>query len=273
MNKTHKKLLELRKTERQTLSEILSHLEVIQDQKVYLDMGYSSILHYCIKELGYSEAAAYRRIKALKLTKALPEVKEKIEDGSLSLSQLSKSQSLFEMAKCKSDKTKRELLSKVTNKNSKESENFIREELKLPKRKYRITLETSESTQSKWRELKQRMAHFGLNEAELFDRLLTEKLKELKETDRCQAKAPRSRHQRYISPTQKKFIRSRAGSSCEYIDPKSKMKCGSVYALEIDHIRPISQGGMSETENLRLLCKEHNNRFHKRSGTKYARAH
>jgi hypothetical protein len=34
--------------------------------------------------------------------------------------------------------------------------------------------------------------------------------------------------------------------------------CHSRFRLEIDHITPLSQGGMDEPENLRLLCRTHN---------------
>jgi 5-methylcytosine-specific restriction endonuclease McrA len=34
--------------------------------------------------------------------------------------------------------------------------------------------------------------------------------------------------------------------------------CGSIYALEIDHIMPYAKGGKTELDNLRLLCKNCN---------------
>jgi hypothetical protein len=36
--------------------------------------------------------------------------------------------------------------------------------------------------------------------------------------------------------------------------------CGSTYALEIDHIRPRAMGGGPERENLRVLCRNCNQR-------------
>jgi 5-methylcytosine-specific restriction endonuclease McrA len=35
-------------------------------------------------------------------------------------------------------------------------------------------------------------------------------------------------------------------------------RCGSIYALEIDHIEPFALGGKNEFENLRLLCRSCN---------------
>lgn len=36
--------------------------------------------------------------------------------------------------------------------------------------------------------------------------------------------------------------------------------CGSVHALQVDHIRPVAQGGSNEPANLRLLCRSCNQR-------------
>ncbi|PWU16697.1 MAG: HNH endonuclease, partial [Bdellovibrio sp.] len=47
-------------------------------------------------------------------------------------------------------------------------------------------------------------------------------------------------------------IWQRAGSKCE--------KCGSQFALQIDHCRPWALGGDHQFENLRLLCRNCNQR-------------
>ncbi len=44
----------------------------------------------------------------------------------------------------------------------------------------------------------------------------------------------------------------RAHSKCE--------KCGSAHALEIDHVMPFALGGLTTSENLRLLCRSCNQR-------------
>ena len=33
------------------------------------------------------------------------------------------------------------------------------------------------------------------------------------------------------------------------------VKCGSIEKLEIDHIKPVSKGGLSQFKNLQILCK------------------
>ncbi len=51
---------------------------------------------------------------------------------------------------------------------------------------------------------------------------------------------------------------NRGKGRCEFVSPATGMKCGSAHALEIDHIIPVSAGGMGVLENLRLLCDSHN---------------
>ena len=55
-----------------------------------------------------------------------------------------------------------------------------------------------------------------------------------------------------VSTTTRREVFDRAGNQCE--------NCGSVYALEIDHIRPVSRGGLSTLANLRVLCRSCNQR-------------
>ncbi len=63
---------------------------------------------------------------------------------------------------------------------------------------------------------------------------------------------------RYISQEVKAFVWHRDQGRCQYIDSKSKKKCESQFALQIDHVHPYSLGGPTKPDNLRLLCRAHN---------------
>src|SRR4051794_38243307 len=62
---------------------------------LYAEWSYSSLIEYCMKDLGYSEPAAYRRITAMRLIHELPELEKKVEEGALSLSVFVKAQTVF----------------------------------------------------------------------------------------------------------------------------------------------------------------------------------
>jgi 5-methylcytosine-specific restriction endonuclease McrA len=50
----------------------------------------------------------------------------------------------------------------------------------------------------------------------------------------------------------------KSNGECEYLDPVTGKKCGSYYALEVDHVIALALGGATTLSNLRLLCKNHN---------------
>lgn len=81
--------------ERKITTEILHHLKEIEARKLHLQMGYSNIYDFTIKELGYSEGSAYRRVSAMRLLKSVPEVDSKIKEGSLTLDGAAKIQRLI----------------------------------------------------------------------------------------------------------------------------------------------------------------------------------
>ena len=82
--------------ERSLHIRILRHLLEIKSRKLHLKMGFPSLFAYAVKELGYSEGAAYRRIQAMKLCQQVPETAQKIQEGKLSLSSASQLQTFFE---------------------------------------------------------------------------------------------------------------------------------------------------------------------------------
>src|SRR6185437_12884564 len=78
-------LKSLVENERKLLIEILHYLREIEFRKLHLEMGYPDLYEFAMRELGYSSGAAYRRISAMRLLKAVPEIEEKLSSGELSL--------------------------------------------------------------------------------------------------------------------------------------------------------------------------------------------
>ena len=98
--------------ERHLNLEILRHLNEIDNRKLYLRLSYSSLFEYVVKELKYSEAAAYRRIKAMKLCRQFPETTGKLKEGVLTLTSACQLQTFFEK---KAKKDRQEQLKPHTN--------------------------------------------------------------------------------------------------------------------------------------------------------------
>lgn len=99
------KTLALVKEERKVTADVLEHLRLIDVQKIYAKMGYKSLWDFTTKYLGYSEAAAYRRISAMRFIRDQPILNAKIRTGELSLTTAAKAQTVVVQGKSKSRKS------------------------------------------------------------------------------------------------------------------------------------------------------------------------
>ena len=75
---------------------VLDHLREIETRQLHLARGYGSLFDYVVRELGYTAAAAWRRIKAMRLSTQIGVAGELLRDGSLKLSNAAQLQNLFE---------------------------------------------------------------------------------------------------------------------------------------------------------------------------------
>lgn len=172
-------------TERRLTVEIIELLEEIDRRKLHLEMGYGSLMDYCVKELRYSESAAYRRISAMRLSRDVPQVKEALKEGAINLVTVSQVQSLFRDQDGRDSAYTREekidLLKSLENTSKREAERIIAEELPLglPKRdqiraipgqKVRVDVEISAETSEKLERIKALLSHRNPNPS--FDELL-----------------------------------------------------------------------------------------------------
>ncbi len=73
------------------------------------------------------------------------------------------------------------------------------------------------------------------------------------------AKAKRAATPRSIAAS----VRARDGHCCSWKMAGGGV-CGSTWQLEIDHIHPFALGGASTVENLRLVCRAHNQQYARR---------
>jgi 5-methylcytosine-specific restriction endonuclease McrA len=62
---------------------------------------------------------------------------------------------------------------------------------------------------------------------------------------------------RGIPKALRRFVCERDGGRCAFVSADGH-RCESTRRLEIDHIQPVALGGETKPENLRLLCRAHN---------------
>ncbi len=86
-------------TERAATLAVLHCLQEIEARQLFSREGFPSLFEMCLRRFGYSEAAALRRIDAMRLLKNVPELEMKIETGELKLSQLAQVQAFLRIEK------------------------------------------------------------------------------------------------------------------------------------------------------------------------------
>ena len=276
------KLLEFASQERKLHHLVLVHLHEVDRRRLYLNLGYKSLFHYCVKELKYSDSAAGRRVSASRLLKDTPEIVEKVETGELNLSNLSQAQSFFRQEEKRTGAkvdaaAKREVFQQMEGKTQEQAKRILFEtfpeasppvketERPLPNNKTAVTVIIGPELQKKLNRVKELTAHSNDNPsfAELVERLADDYLKhkdpELKKpTRRFTAGRDDSTHRKAIRVTFRNAIYKRAHSQCEHVDPKTGQRCERRYHLQIDHIIPLANGGTNDFANLQLLCRPHN---------------
>ena len=75
---------------------VIDHLLEIEARKLYLSRGFSGLFDYVAHGLGYSDAAAWRRINTMKLCAHVEGARERLRDGSLTLDAAAQLQAAFE---------------------------------------------------------------------------------------------------------------------------------------------------------------------------------
>jgi HNH endonuclease len=276
---------------------LLHHLREVEMRRLFVDLGFTSMHKYCLKQLKFSEGETQRRLTSARLLTEFPEIESKIETGTLNVTNLSKIQSFLRTEKTAAHpftkEQKLELISELEDKSTREVEKELvslshqpallaekfqgaKASILLEEGCQRFETTLSKEHQELLAEFRNLYAHelkdsgngwvlvFLLQKAVQYKKKklgLLEKPKRLNAAPLPSAqKAKRTPRRKYIAAHIKKHLWQRAQACCEHRDPKSRKRCGSKLALEIDHIKPLALGGADELPNLRLLCRVHNSR-------------
>jgi hypothetical protein len=245
--------------EREATGEVLKLLRVIEDRKIYAELGFPSLWEFSTKYLGYDEGQTYRRIAAMKLIKNNPQVEKKIESGKMSLTTAARVHTFIKKTKI----AKEVVLRKIEGQSTREVERTLLELAPDQVRPEQVRAVTKEHTEirivannehkgllDKLRALRShKNPGMGYGEliadmAKLAERHWDPALK------RSAAKSAPKSKSRAIPSAVRSEVWRRDGGKCT--------QCGSRHLLEMDHIVPWAQGGTHDPKNLRLLCRTHN---------------
>ena len=249
-------------TERELLTTILHHFRELERRRLFCNHG---SLHVCaVKEFGYSDDQAHRRVCAMRLIKEMPEIESKIAAGEINLTHVGMADSLFKQEKKLgqplSPTQKLEVFEAIAGQPTRKAQAITQSfASQVPRHKDFIkplgegrnlfTGELSDETLAKIEKLKGALAHQDPNATfdDLIGRALDIALEQLNP-----AKQPTKK----TNPTSRAAVRRaiwlRDGNACTC--------CGSTYAVQEDHVVPESMGGEYTLENMRLLCRSCNQR-------------
>jgi hypothetical protein len=288
------KLMQLAHAERVIGADIISHLVEVQQRKLYAKAGYESLFMYCRIKLGFSRSTAYRRKAVVEKAVVFPEMIERLRDGRLQLCaaaaittflDVETAGELLEAVVGMSHADVETYLTKTWRPKSAAAKVVVTpcsnvETLKLGQPADVVETKTPEpAKRTVIKPLTETACRVSVT---LNDKTLAS-LKRAKEIlgnksdddilsqalDLLLAKiAPERRHARREGT--KVNARSRRGSQstrdqvmtagncqCAYVAADGT-RCRARTFLEIDHIKPWGLGGISTPENLRPMCRTHN---------------
>lgn len=280
------RLKALVKAERESTADVVEHLAEVDRRDVVIDKGYPSLFQYCCLELGYSEQAAFSRIRAARASLEIPEIVSKLRagvlhlDAVLRLSPVLTAENSASVLKKASGASKTEVLKIVAELSPAEARkpDVIRPLAKLPPatngpelfaqavlpppKRIRFEFEADDELVLLVDRLRGLLRH--KHPEGRLEQIFKEAAKLLLEELQPKAKRPprgSALPGRYIPTAVRSAVWDRDGGRCTFTAPDGR-RCESRDALEYDHVTPYALGGASnDPANIRLLCRPHNQRL------------
>ena len=233
------------KNEKKFTLEVQEYLAVVNDRRLHLKEGYSSLHDFCIRYLKYSEGEANRRVHAARaLWKFEEAVRPALEKEEITLT------GLCILSKHLTAENVVPLLNESKNKSTRKIEKVIAEHFPETKKKT-LVVELDEELESLLEK-----AGMQLSERQPAT-ILKAALRELTRAKRTRHSEVK-KHTRYVQTKTKNEIKERDNHQCSF-KSQSGIRCNQTAYLQVDHVRPYALGGSSQDkDNLRTLCRAHN---------------
>lgn len=90
MNPIHKKALEVAARFKQAEADLISVLQEVEAQRIFVNFGYTSLFSYCVQALGLSESVTSNFVTVARKAREVPVLQSAIQSGALSVSKARK---------------------------------------------------------------------------------------------------------------------------------------------------------------------------------------
>jgi hypothetical protein len=259
---------------REMTAKLVAYLAEIEERRLHLMAGFSSMFELCTKQLGMSEGEAFRRILAARLGRRFPLVYSLLATGDVHLSALEllrdhlTDENHAELLRASAGKSKREVEALVARR-------FPRPDVPtrvhaarvepLSEQRFRVEFTAGADLVGKLERCRDLLSHanpsgdLAVVVERAVDLLLSELQAKRFATLKRSARATNPAHlrSRRIPNAVRRRVFERDGAQCTYVSPEGR-RCESRSFLELDHVEARALGGDHRVENLRVLCRAHN---------------
>ena len=295
LDQLHNKIIYLAREHRRTEAKLIDELQKAEEQRLYLHRGHPSLFRYVCDELSFSEAMTSNLITVARKAREVPQLKEEIRKGNISVSKLRKicpvidkknQKQWIEAAKHNSQKDLELKVASVKTNHTPMSS--IRA---VAKDTVRLSLDIPEESRQKVERLRdllsskkgldcslQEVIDFALEaaldkhdpnrkaeRAEKRKQKKVEPVKERVDPEKQQKPVCRTTHAKpKRKPMPKDIIhklQTRDKGRCTYVSPDDK-RCRATRWLQFHHVLAIARGGKDVLENLTTLCTAHHRLIH-----------
>ena len=268
----------------QDTADLLADIGETARRKLYVHHGYPSMEAYCVRVLHFSHDAAKKRVQVARKGWWLPVIFEAIADGRVHLSGMARLVPFLD------EENVHELIEAATHRTCRDIELVLAE--RFPRAVVAEAVEEVAggaarhfSNRSGVKPLApgRHLVQFTIGDADLeqlqyalqllshrnpegnlaflnrvaVDLLITElENQKLGITDDPRDTPP-SASGRTIPRAVRRQVVERDGWQCSYVSPAGR-RCESRWLLEFDHVHEFARGGESTADNVRLLCRAHN---------------
>jgi hypothetical protein len=247
--------------ERSATARLIALLVEMDERRLYLAQGYSSLFMYCTRSLRLSEHAAYGRIEAARAARKWPIILELLSDGSMTLT------TICLLAGHLTTANYREVLDQARHKSKRDVELLIAGMRPLPTvpslvRKLPEPKTTgAEAASSPAVAVDAAVPGNTGDVAVIFDRALTLLLQNLEQRKLAQVEKPRQStssqtRTRHVPAAVRREVWARDGGRCAFVGTHGR--CEERGFMEFHHVSPYADGGATTAANLQLRCRAHN---------------
>jgi hypothetical protein len=259
---------------RDLTAKLVAYLAEIEERRLHLLAGFSSMFDFCINSLRLGEGEAFRRILAARLGRRFPIIFSLLASGAVNLS------TLEILREWLTEENHEELLMAVAGRGKRDVQVFLAERFPRPDRpsrirqtvveplsegRFAIEFTASEALRAKLEHCRDLLSHANPSRdlAVVIERAVDLLLVNLERKRLARTKRPRQTPSTQdaeltrITNATRRAVFERDGLQCTFVSDDGR-RCEGRAFLELDHVDPKAIGGTNDHDNLRVRCRAHN---------------